>query len=91
MLQDVILTGSTILASRFWGEKTVESYLRRLSIACNRLGDNPLIGRSRKDIGEGIRSLTFRDHVIVYKIIDEEHLSVLRVFHGREDLGELSL
>jgi toxin ParE1/3/4 len=57
---------------------------RFLTLACF-----PYIGRSREeDFGPGYRSLAVEEYVIVYCIENEDAL-ILRVVHGRRQLGAL--
>jgi toxin ParE1/3/4 len=49
----------------------------------------PYIGRSRdEDFGPGCRSVTVGEYVIIYCVENEDAL-ILRVVHGRRDLGAL--
>lgn len=43
-------------------------------------------GRDRADLSEGLRSIVFRERLIVYRIDDDEVL-ILRFLHGRRDIG----
>lgn len=55
------------------------------------LARSPFIGRSRAhDFGPGCRSSNVSDYVIVY-CIEDEHLAVLRVVHGRRNQQALSI
>ena len=56
---------------------------------CAALGNFPYIGRTRdEDFGPGYRSIAVGEYVIVYCIEDGDIL-ILRVVHGRRDLGRL--
>lgn len=53
------------------------------------LARSPWIGRSRaEDLAPGLRSSPVGEYVIIYSIENEEVL-ILRVIHGRRDLGAL--
>jgi toxin ParE1/3/4 len=53
------------------------------------LARNPHLGRARDDdLGSGRRSFPVGQHVIVYRIVEGD-VSILRVVHGRRDLGAL--
>jgi toxin ParE1/3/4 len=52
------------------------------------LARHPYLGRARdEDFGAGSRSLSVGEHVIVY-CVEAEHVLILRVVHGRRDIGE---
>jgi len=56
---------------------------------CLLLGNFPYAGRSRNDdLGPGRRSFPVGEYVIVYRVQGEDVL-ILRVVHGRRDLGTL--
>lgn len=70
--------------AQFWTERRIESYLRSLTLACFKLADHPRRGRTRADIGAGLRSFVFREHVIYYHIDSGGVIVIARVMHGRE-------
>jgi toxin ParE1/3/4 len=49
------------------------------------LATQPMMGRSRDDLAEGLRSLPFRRYVIFYLPIDDG-IDVVRVLHGARDI-----
>ncbi|HZZ15268.1 MAG TPA: type II toxin-antitoxin system RelE/ParE family toxin [Candidatus Sulfotelmatobacter sp.] len=53
------------------------------------LACHPYLGRARDDdFGAGSRSFSVGEYVIIY-CIEAEDVLILRVVHGRRDLGEL--
>ncbi|MBM3755037.1 MAG: type II toxin-antitoxin system RelE/ParE family toxin [Acidobacteria bacterium] len=52
------------------------------------LARNPLIGRSREDLGEGFRSLQVGLHVVVYKV-GRKTVSIIGVFRHTQNLPTL--
>lgn len=61
------------------------AYTGRIRATCQRIGDVPLGGVPRDDIGSGIRSWAFeRRAVILYRVLSHE-VVVVRVIHrGRQ-------
>ncbi|MBW9087781.1 type II toxin-antitoxin system RelE/ParE family toxin [Rhizobium wenxiniae] len=47
---------------------------------------NGLTGTDRREFGDGIRSFTYRERIIFFKLSDTE-LTVLRVLHGRQNIS----
>jgi toxin ParE1/3/4 len=43
-------------------------------------------GRDRTELAEGLRSMAYRERLIVYRIDDVE-VRILRFLHGRRDIG----
>lgn len=60
-------------------------FVTRIEAACERLADFPLSGRSRNDIGPGLRSIPFARTVTVFYTADGETVSIVRVVHARRD------
>lgn len=52
------------------------------------LGDNPLAGRERPELNEGLRSFPYGSYLIFYRIWAGE-VTVTRVMHSARDLDEL--
>jgi toxin ParE1/3/4 len=49
------------------------------------LAQFPLIGRSRPEFGDALRSVLVRNYVVLY-FIDESELIIMRVIDGRMDI-----
>jgi toxin ParE1/3/4 len=66
-------------------DQQIDSITERFDL----LARHPLLGRARDDdMGSGRRSFPVGQHVIVYRIVGGD-VSILRVVHGRRDLGAL--
>lgn len=52
------------------------------------LKDNPLAGRARDDIAQGLRGHVVAPYLILYRL-DEQDLFIVRVVDGRRDLNSL--
>ncbi len=70
---------------------TGEAFVSRLIGYCARIAALPQeMGRSRPELREGYRSLTFGSYVIFFHYVDADgprsHLYVGNVIHGRRDL-----
>jgi toxin ParE1/3/4 len=67
-----------------------DAYIERLQHVCVLIAANPLLGVRRPDIAEGVSSFAVDDHVIYYEL-DNEDISVLRVWHAARDPASLDL
>ncbi|MEN8776842.1 MAG: type II toxin-antitoxin system RelE/ParE family toxin [Polaribacter sp.] len=60
-------------------------YLSNIEDLFFQLCNQPNLGRTRKEIKEGIFSIAFQKHIIFYKII-ENKLLIIRVLHEIRDM-----
>ena len=67
------------------GETRADNYLRRLNDVIIYLAQQPLMGRARPEIEEGIRSFVAESHVIFY-IALVDGMELVRVLHGSQDI-----
>jgi plasmid stabilization system protein ParE len=65
-----------------------DGLIDRLTDAFLLLAGQPYMGRSRDELREGYRSLPLGEYVIFYRIEGEDVL-IVRVLHGRRDIGTL--
>ena len=69
--------------------RNADRFIHRIYQTCqNTLASNPPIGRTREELSPTLRSLVVQDYVIFYRPI-EDGVEVIRVIHGRRDIGEL--
>jgi toxin ParE1/3/4 len=62
--------------------------LEAILAASERLRDWPHLGRERWDLRRGLRSISAPPHLVFYRISDTS-VEVVRVLHGRRDLGAI--
>lgn len=67
------------------GEARADKYLRRLNDVISYLAQQPLMGRLRPEIEEGIRSFVAESHLVFY-IALEDGIELVRMIHGSQDL-----
>jgi len=61
-------------------------FVRRIQAFCKTLPDMPLRGRSRSDLGEGVRTLVLERRVVVaYRFMLDEIL-ILRIFYAGQNI-----
>jgi toxin ParE1/3/4 len=64
------------------------SFNDRLDEAFSMLGGNPMAGRVRPELNEGLRSFPFGSYMIFYRIWAGK-VTVTRVLHSARDIDEL--
>lgn len=62
-----------------------DQLVAKLIARCDVLAAHPMAGRARPDLGEGLRSLSERPYLIVYRIGDG-YAEVVAFIHGARDL-----
>lgn len=67
-----------------WGAHRAELYLSNIKAQLVALSDNPKIGRERPDLLGNTRIVLVGHHIIFY-LITEQTLQILRVLHERQD------
>lgn len=67
-----------------WGEEQQDRYAAALEQGMALLGENPTIGRPRPELFRGCRSYRVREHILYY-VLRDETVVIIRVLHGRMD------
>ncbi len=70
--------------------EAADRYIWRIQKACEDVAQFPDRGTPRPDLGESCRKLVVGDYVVFYDHLDDE-ITVLRVFHGKEDIDPAEL
>ncbi|MFC3165602.1 type II toxin-antitoxin system RelE/ParE family toxin [Ciceribacter thiooxidans] len=70
---------------RMFGAGQAKRYHDELFALLGLLAANPRIARERDEINPPVRIHPFKAHLVVYRIEDDETISVIRVRHEHED------
>lgn len=73
-----------------WGDKQADVYEALLAAAVRQVSEHPLLGRPRDDVRPGLRGFVVGQHIVLYRVGDEE-IEVLRVVHARRDISRLAI
>jgi toxin ParE1/3/4 len=73
-------SGSVDLADRFIDSITDRFFL---------LASHPNLGRTRDDLRRGLRSFPVGDYIIIYRIVQDEDVLILRVARGSRHIAAL--
>jgi toxin ParE1/3/4 len=69
-------------------EEIADRHMFKIEVACDRLIDEPMLGRPRDELLAGMRSLPVRPHVVFYQI-SKRTIEVVRVLHQRMDAEQV--
>ncbi len=67
--------------------RAADRMLDRIDQRWNLLATQPYSGPARTDIAPGIRHLVIGPYLTLYRV-HPDHIEILRVLHGRRDLGQ---
>ena len=67
---------------RTWGNAQAARYIGELEVSCQRLADNPALGRSCDDVRSGLRRLEHGKHVVFYRP-KRGGILISRILHQR--------
>jgi toxin ParE1/3/4 len=68
-----------------FGHSQASFYLTKIEEKFQTLASQPLIGRKRDEIKNGLRSVSHESHVIFYRIMPT-YIRIVRVLHGSRDV-----
>lgn len=68
-----------------WGVRQADHYLRSFVARFEWLAENPLLGKPRDDIKSGYRSFPEGQHVVFYKI-NQQQIDIIGVVHQNQDI-----
>ncbi|UDF32114.1 UNVERIFIED_ORG: type II toxin-antitoxin system RelE/ParE family toxin (plasmid) [Roseateles sp. XES5] len=75
---------------RTFGSLVARRYHDELFVMLELIAANPLMARERDEISPPVRIHPFKAHLVVYRIIDDGSIFVIRIRHGHEDwIGDL--
>lgn len=69
-----------------WSETQADKYYATIKLACNGIGQHPIIGKEYYGISKNLLGLKSGKHIIFYQIISEDEIQVIRILHERMDL-----
>jgi toxin ParE1/3/4 len=66
--------------------RAADAMIDRLTEAFDMLLTMPLAGRTRSEFGENLRSFAVHNYIVFYVTVPEG-IDIIRVMHGRQDIG----
>lgn len=69
-----------------WGKSQADKYLYLLEKGFSMLLRHPKSGRTRDEIRRGYRCLPIENHVVFYRIVDND-IEIVRILHQRMEIN----
>lgn len=69
-----------------WSERQAETYYQTLLEVCEMIGMQPSIGQRYPEIKDDIFGFKSGKHIVFYKVIENNHVLIVRILHERIDL-----
>jgi toxin ParE1/3/4 len=73
-----------VFGEQMWGEAKASAYIHELFDVFGHIGEHPYTGRLRRELGDDLRSLPHRSHVVFFMDWQGE-TAIVRVLHGSRD------
>lgn len=70
----------------FWSEYQADKYYEELIECCQKISENPKIGKTYDEIDSWIFGFLVKKHIIFYKILADNEIEVIRILGGNMDL-----
>lgn len=85
-LADQDVRETWLFLARIYGPERADTFIERLEQVCALLAEHPHMGRSREDLGPGLRSYPVGPQFVIYYPLDDG-VAVARVLDGRRDIA----
>ena len=69
-----------------WSENQADKYYHELLNDCKELSKNQILGKKYDEIDNGILGFKSGQHIIFYRILNQNEIEVIRFLHLRMDL-----
>jgi len=69
-----------------WSEKQAIKYYESLISICQKIADNPELGKTYEGISNQLLGIKVNRHIIFYRTVNPNYIEITRILHGRMDL-----
>lgn len=69
-----------------WSESQADKHIMTIKYACNKIGENPRIGRSYSEIHDHLYGFKIGKHIIFYSFTKAHQIEVIRILHENMDV-----
>ncbi len=69
-----------------WSESQADKYYEMLITNCEKISENPELGKRYDGITQNLLGLRTIRHIIFYRVIDAENIEIFRILHESMDL-----
>ncbi|MBB5571866.1 MULTISPECIES: type II toxin-antitoxin system RelE/ParE family toxin [Rhizobium] len=65
------------------------AYIKRIRDKCGKIGDVPLGGVARSDLGASLRMVVFERSIVILYLVEGERVRITNIFSGSRDYETL--
>ncbi|MBO3097401.1 type II toxin-antitoxin system RelE/ParE family toxin [Gelidibacter pelagius] len=69
-----------------WSEKQADIYYESLISDCQKIADNPSLGKNYNEITQNLLGIKSNRHIIFYRTMNDNYVEITRILHERMDL-----
>ncbi|WP_084418716.1 type II toxin-antitoxin system RelE/ParE family toxin [Arenibacter certesii] len=69
-----------------WSEKQADIYYESLISDCQKITDNPSLGKNYNGITQNLLGIKSNRHIIFYRTLNDNYAEITRILHERMDL-----
>ena len=69
-----------------WSDFQADKYYHQLLECCQKLADNPQMGRKYDNILKKLQGFKANRHIIFYRISGKDEIEIVRILHEKMDL-----
>jgi toxin ParE1/3/4 len=80
------LEGIWVYTYKNWSVQQADRYYKLIIDEIEFVAKNFYSGKSMEHIKEGYRASLVKSHMIFYKIVNEEHIEIIRILHQMMDV-----
>ena len=69
-----------------WSEQQADLYYTLIITTCQKLAENPILGKKYEKVNRELFSYKAGEHLIFFRIINHTEIEVIRFLHSKMDL-----
>jgi toxin ParE1/3/4 len=69
-----------------WSEQQADLYYNLIITTCQKLAENPILGKKYEKVNRELFSYKAGEHLIFFRIINQTEIEVIRFLHSKMDL-----
>jgi toxin ParE1/3/4 len=70
----------------FWSENQADKYYETLIQTCQKIANNPDLGKKYESIYQGLSGVKVNKHILFYRKMNNEQVEITRILHEKMDL-----
>lgn len=69
-----------------WSEQQADLYYTLIITTCQKLAENPILGKKYEKVNRELFSYKAGEHLIFFRVINQTEIEVIRFLHSKMDL-----